>query len=187
MPKINVDDRRRVAQALRPLAQLYPNWKAEPGVWDTYAKILADINPETLQQAIDHLCAEPREFMPVPGIIRQVAFEFQARAEGVPESYEAWEEVQKAISAVGSWGKPEFSHPLIEKTVNTIGWMNLCMSENSVADRARFIQAFEQYRDRNEKDRRMLPQVSQHIAKLADKLSADRKALPDKAEKEEQS
>lgn len=56
---------------------------------------------------------------------------------------EAWEQVRLAILRTGSYGVPEFDDPLTGAIVRQMGWRDLCLSENPVADRARFIEAYE--------------------------------------------
>jgi hypothetical protein len=78
----------------------------------------------------------------------------------IPSSYNAWQEVCKQINDNGGeFGKPVFSHPIIEQAVKALGWRNLRMSENPTADRARFIEAFEQLAGRAEKESMLIPEV----------------------------
>ena len=45
-------------------------------------------------------------------------------------SEEAWGEVVREISRTGSYGTPRFSDIRIEKAVQTIGWKEICATEN---------------------------------------------------------
>ena len=42
-----------------------------------------------------------------------------------------------------------------------MGWRELCVSENQVADRARFLQTYEQLSDRQEQGDKLLPPARQ--------------------------
>lgn len=53
-----------------------------------------------------------------------------------------------------AWGFPD---PLVGKLVRAFGWRDLCLSENAVADRARFIPAYEQEQRREREQARLTP------------------------------
>lgn len=58
----------------------------------------------------------------------------------------AWGTVVKAIRSYGYYRQVEALNSLPKETrdiVESIGWQNLCMSENDMADRAHFIKAYE--------------------------------------------
>ncbi len=61
---------------------------------------------------------------------------------------EAWGEVLALIRRHGSHRWPgqdfEIADPLIAAAVRSFGWRDLCASENAVADRARFIELYDQ-------------------------------------------
>ena len=76
----------------------------------------------------------------------------------VPDWSEAWEKVMKAISYHGSWnveaGKAMLSGITLE-TVNRMGYMRLCQSENMTADRANFRDIYETLARRKKQERQM--------------------------------
>lgn len=61
----------------------------------------------------------------------------------VPDQADAWGEVSKQIRLVGSYGRPEFSHPLIKEIVTSMGWQELCQSESPSIVRAQFLRLYE--------------------------------------------
>jgi len=65
---------------------------------------------------------------------------------------DAWGEVIAQIRSVGSWGQPVFKNKVIEQTVDRMGWKELCLSENQVADRAHFLKIFETLMTRENKE-----------------------------------
>lgn len=84
----------------------------------------------------------------------------------IPDWGEAWAEVQRAIRKLGSYRAQEAIEslsPITKKAVQRIGFMNLCMSENEIADRAHFQKIYEILVEREKKDA-MLP------AQLKDRL-----------------
>jgi hypothetical protein len=59
----------------------------------------------------------------------------------------AWGEVLAAISQHGyTWKNVHFDDPITDQVVKSLGWLNLCASENMVSDRAQFIAAYEKHR-----------------------------------------
>lgn len=64
---------------------------------------------------------------------------------------EAWECVLRAVRKHGSYGKREALaslDPLTRKCVENIGYMDICMSENIMVERAHFQRIFEIYAQR---------------------------------------
>lgn len=82
---------------------------------------------------------------PTPADVRRSVIEIR---QGPPRSgAEAWGSVLSAIRAEGAYRTPGvdfvFYDPLTARVVDLFGWQELCLSENAVADRARFIEAYE--------------------------------------------
>ena len=169
---------KRTALALGPLLVMWPDEAMSEERIAVYVSVLEDIDPELLQAAVRH-CIATLRFFPKPAEIRGAAFDLRARSEGLPDPMAAWGEVVSEISRVGSYGSPRFSCELIATAVRQVGgFQRLCLSENMASDRARFVEAYTQLQARHETDARMLPQVKQHVAELADRLRAERAALP---------
>ena len=153
-----------IAQIIGILSAAFPNFNPTESTVEVYYQILSDLPAEELKIATMHCLAEAgRKFAPSVGEIRGAVGELRRYAANFPLSYEAWEEVLRQIINVGSYGTPEWSHPIIEKTVRAIGWRNLCMSEEQVADRARFIQCYEQFSARAMKEEILLPKVRGYL------------------------
>ena len=174
------EEKQRIEYRLAPLAAMFPNWKPDDLTIEAYVVALADIDPLSLESAILHLLSQDRDFMPTAGTIRHTSFDLQAGNGGPPTAYEAWELAGKAINAgagypvTGIFQDPDV-HPLVDKAVRYIGgWRQLATSENYVSDRARFIDAYNQVREREIEEVRMLPQVREQVKALADGLSIDR-------------
>lgn len=161
-----MSDEKDIAKIVTMLSAAYPNWKTTAFTVEVYYQDLRDLPADLLAAA----CAKARTnternlaFAPSTGEIRAAATEILRTIAGVPSSYQAWQEVLRVIVEVGSYRTPEFSHPLIADAVRTLGWRNLCLSEDQTSDRFRFIQAYEQLASRAESDAMELPQVRGYI------------------------
>ena len=77
---------------------------------------------------------------------------------------------------------PEFSSPVIAKVVRSLGWNELCSSENEIADRARFLQAFETEARRAHQDLQFLPETHQFVQSLGpgNTVASEIKSLTDR-------
>jgi hypothetical protein len=75
-----------------------------------------------------------------------------------PQWSDGWEEVLKAIRCFGSYRETEALESMSELTrlsVRRLGFKNLCMSENIMADRANFRMIYEQMADRDYNAKRL--------------------------------
>lgn len=152
------------------LGTAYPRFQLEGPTIEVYFQILSDLPPELLKATTLHLAATSKWF-PAASEIRDAAFELVERQSGVPDATQAWEEVTRELGASGYMRAPQFSHPTINAAVNaTGGWRNLCMSTNTVAERARYIQAYQMLVKRERAVTRMLPAVRDAVAKVAGQL-----------------
>ena len=170
---------------LAALAALYPYFKLKPVTIDAYYAILGDLDENLLEAATLQIGSEGRRFFPVAGELRQCAFDLLDRQADVPTAWDAWAEVCKRIGDTGYDRKwiPEFSHPLIKRAVDAVGgWLVLCMSENGVADRARFAQAYETLAKRERIKSRILPEVREAVERLAAESGADMRRLTEPEE-----
>jgi hypothetical protein len=148
-------------EAAKLVTMVLATWKTQAsrmdGVDDVSTMIsawhvaLRDLDGDVAASALVRLQATSR-FMPSPADLRAAADEISRGARRAPA--EAWGDVRKAI---GRWGrnrppgeKWNFEDPLVRRAVDALGWVELCESENAVADRARFIEV---YRDVEEASR----------------------------------
>lgn len=173
-----------IAEIMGMIGAAFPNFAPSKETIALYRQLLSDIPLDLLHAATLHTISQAdRKFAPSVGEIRGAAGEIMRSVSKIPSSYEAWEEVRLAMVEVGSYGTPKFSHPLVAKAVSVIGWRDMCLSENTVADRSRFIQAYEQLEQRAMRDGIMLPEVKKYIgagqAKALD-AGAQMKALASK-------
>ena len=94
------------------------------------------------------------EWFPKLAQIHKVCEEITGGDESsVPLAGEAWDEVQRQAFLQGARCTPEFSHEAIMQAVRGVGgWRYLCLSENSVADRARFYEVYATFAERAQRE-----------------------------------
>jgi hypothetical protein len=159
-----------VSKALVLLATAYPRYEMTKDTGRVYAELLSDIPDDLLIAAAKHHATISKWF-PSVAELRAAAFSIQAKVKGVPSAEEAWGEVMHQIRNIGSWGEPQFSTPLIGTAVDGLGgWMIVCTSTNTVADRAHFLRIYGNLLKRQQEDVAMLPEVRELIRGLTTPL-----------------
>ena len=162
-------------EVLGVLAAAFPQFNLTKETGAVYSRVLSDVPDELLQTAaLD--CISKGKWFPAVAELRDAALSIKRIGSGNPSAFEGWEEVIRLIREKGHGFLPEFSHPWIASAVRQIGgWDRICMSENLVADRARFFEAFQDAERRNLEAERTLPQVRELALRLA---SSRRPELP---------
>lgn len=179
------DSRRiEVAKVVGALAAAFPHAQITEDTLRVYVAALADIPLDVLEVAANQCLAEC-EFFPTVARLRDTALSLTTDLERQPTPFAAWGEVVEAVRRVGYYREPTFSTPLISKAVSIMGWKELCLSDNGVADRAHFVKVYEQLLNRERQGVRLLPESRHMIAMLTSRMSmnqlpAVRKAEPEK-------
>lgn len=104
--------------------------------------VLDDIAATDALPALKRVLAEGDGKIPAPGQIRRIvdmAANGRRRHGG-----DAWGDVLREIGATGRYRDPCFADPITATVVRRLGWRELCDSDNAAADRARFIQLYDQ-------------------------------------------
>lgn len=188
--------KRDVTKVLMTLLASFPNFRPKvtaTQMRDAYHVILGDLDPDRLMKAAVHL-GSTQTFFPSAAELRAAYFELAERASGVPTAQDAWAEVCHRLRVrfryvegrgiqksrllrehewsdsfeVGAPTAEDWSNPLIQKAIDAVGgWAALCRSENEVADRARFLEAYNVYLAREREATRMLPGVRETVQRLA--------------------
>lgn len=129
--------------------------------------LLADVDADAARAVVDEYAADAERFPPPPGLIRQRAV-LLVDDSGAPTPEQAWEEVGQKIQTIGYFattvdfchlgrGCPgptcehhvvRFSHPAIQAVVDSMGWRELCLSSEVMADRAHFMKFYASAVDR---------------------------------------
>ena len=183
-------DHKTIARIVAEISAAYPNWNVTEYTIEVYYQDLKDIPDDELMVAAQHCRTENgRRFAPSVGEIRGAVAELRGISSNIPTAFEAWGEVLEQFKYTGYYNEPKFSHPIIAETVRLMGWKELCVSENQIADRARFVQCFDQLVARAERDEMILPDVRGYLVSngaalpepvgemklLADKLNVRKK------------
>lgn len=116
-----------------------------PGTSTAYERMLRDLDYETTNAAVERLLAITPRFPPGVAEIREAVLALTV-GETRPGG-SAWGDVVKAIRRYGYMRSPgkdfTFPDPLVAEAVSAMDWVELCSSENQVADRARFIELYD--------------------------------------------
>lgn len=133
-------NRTEVANLLAICAAAYPHVTVTKQTAVVYAEMLADIDLGVAQKALKRLIATSQYFPTVAAIREQCAALTNPFA---PSLASAWGEVISQIRNVGHGKQPDWSHPSIAVAVSTIGWREICLSENQAVLRAHFWKVYE--------------------------------------------
>jgi len=177
---------------IKTLTRAYPDKQIPPATIEVYVRCLADLPREVVEGAVlSHISSN--KWFPTIAELRTAALDFIPGGR-MPTALEAWAEVMRAFSEVGYYRQPTFSHPAIEQAVTAMGWRDLCMSENGMADRAHFIRLYETYCNRLKADLVQLAEVRDLRERLGEapllevehkvKLLSDRKRVKEPYQQE---
>lgn len=148
---------------------LLPNSQA----MELWFRQLMDI-PYPVAEATLNKWVATNKWSPSIAEIRELAAEIQSGK--LPDWGEAWEETCKAISRYGYYRPKEALaslSPLTRKTVERLGFTNLCLSENPTADRANFRQCYEIVAKREQEAQVLSLPLQQIIQQLSDGMASN--------------
>lgn len=115
----------------------------------TFRRMLGDLDYPVANAAVERLLATAK-FMPTVAEMRDTALSLTAGE--LTAGGEAWGSVLKAIAEQGAYRVPGtdfvFRDPVTAQCVASLGWQNLCLSDNQPSERARFIELYEQLASR---------------------------------------
>jgi hypothetical protein len=148
-----------VIRLMGVMSLAYSNYVPKEGASKVYYMLLEDIPVDALEAGMKSAMVNSNGFFPDAGQWRRAALDISMAKGNTPSAIEAWGEVLQQFEDTGYYKEPKFSHTLIEYIVRQMGWQNLCMSENAIADRARFLQAYDAAVLSNTQESRMLPSV----------------------------
>lgn len=129
-----------------PKEQILPNNQA----MELWYRELCDIPYDLAEMALRKWVAT-NKWSPTIADIRELTANI---ANGEPMTWgESWEKALKAVRRFGSYNKGAALNsldPLTRKCVESIGYMELCMSENIMVERAHFQKVFEVFAKRDQ-------------------------------------
>ena len=135
---------------------------------ESWVPLLEDLAPDDLFRAAKEHARESA-FFPRPSELRARAL----RVDDMPSGEEAWLEVKRAVSSVGFYGSPSFSHEEVANAVEAIGWESHCSMPVSgqSAERAHFMRVYGAFREKVSKALqigRVSPSISGLIEGIGD-------------------
>lgn len=148
---------------LKQLFSAYPNTQATEETVAMYVRLLGDIPEHELQVVVDQAVATSK-FLPTIAELRDMRHSLAAA--GRLTWVDGWEMVQREIRRIGSYGTPHFDDDLTAQVVRTMGWRELCASENQVADRAQFRDMYQALATRADTTQKLLPHVRTAVARV---------------------
>lgn len=153
------------AMALRtyyPKEQILPNNQA----MDLWFRELCDIPFQVAEMAL-RKWVNTNKWSPSISEIREMT---SGIVNGEPMSWgESWEKALTAVRKYGSYNKMaalESLDPLTRKCVESIGYIELCMSENIMVERAHYQKVFEVYSKREQTSQRISAPLLDAISRL---------------------
>lgn len=158
------------SEALIIIAKIQAIWPkdemSEPTIRE-YATSIEHLSPAVAAMTLEALKVECKWKPSVAEFLQRAAI--VVPPDRIPDIDEAWAEVREQIRRVGSkrgmlnfatnepW-EPMWSHPLVGRIVDNIGWKALCESDNEVAYRAHFIRMYEPRIVEGRREQAMTPQ-----------------------------
>src|SRR5579859_6961827 len=138
-----------IVSVIGRLVAAYPSANVTDATVAVYVEELMDIDAELLAGAAKK-CRATSKWFPTIAELRESAVSIAAPL--VRSGADAWGDVLRAITAHGYLHAPgdgwDFEDRLVGRIVKGMGWRDLCLSEEGMVDRAHFIKAYEQDRER---------------------------------------
>ncbi len=159
-----------------------PTFLPDADAFNIWYSLLQDIDYMVAQAAIQKYMLT-NKFPPTIADIREYATTIRAGEK--PLWSDGWEEVLKAIKEFGSYRESEALESMSEITrmsVQRLGFRNLCMSENIMADRANFRMIYEQIAEREHTSKQIPVKLSNLIEDIQKKGFESRNLIDIKGE-----
>lgn len=155
-----------VAKLVAVLMAALPGAHVSAQTSAVYERMLADLDFDTARVAVEQVLATWRYASMLPSVAEIRERTMVVKHGEINLGGEAWGHVQRAIASRGRNRAPgaDFElEPIALEVVRALGWVNLCNSETPAADRARFIELYDQLaaRSRQEVVVRSLPATTQ--------------------------
>lgn len=142
-------------QLVMMLGAAFPQRELGEPTIELYVTFLLDVDRDAGAAAVQRLIATAK-WLPTIGEIRGAVF----ATGSPPQAEEAWEEVCQQIARSGSYNRPQFSHPLIARTVTMIGWRVICHSSMPGLERKHFFDIYRELRRRAAEDAQAPPPLA---------------------------
>ena len=105
--------------------------------------LLRDLTDEELLKGIERFCRAHKEIYPNTNIVAYIR-EYALEDLNQPTAGEAWDMVLKEMCRCGGrYGEPKFENEVIKKSVDALGWLEICNSTNADVIRSNFYKAYD--------------------------------------------
>lgn len=157
-----------------------PTFIPDKDAFDIWYQMLHDLDYKVANAAVQKYILT-NKFPPTIADIREMAVTVSAGEK--PLWSDGWDQTLKAIRKYGSYNPAaamESLDDITRQTVQRLGYVDLCRSENIMADRANFRMIFEQIADRKHKNDQLSTSLTQLISGLQERKeieSGERKRL----------
>ena len=161
-------DREQFKTLVKGMKAVYaqPTFIPDQDAFNMWYALMGDLSYEVCNVAIQKYMLT-NKFPPTVAEIRELA---AGVVNGDPLTWgESWERALNAVRRFGSYNKMEALDsldPLTRKCVESIGYMQLCMSENIMVERAHFQKIFDVFSKREQQDKQIPLQLKQAISQL---------------------
>lgn len=143
-----------------------PTFIPDQDAFNMWYALMGDLSYDVCATAIKKYMLT-NKFPPTVAEIREMA---SGIVNGDPLTWgESWERALAAVRKYGSYNKADALNSLdslTRKCVESIGYMELCMSENIMVERAHFRKVFEVFAKREQTDKQIPLQLKQAINQL---------------------
>ena len=143
-----------------------PTFIPDQDAFNMWFALVGDLPYEVCSVAIKKYMLT-NKFPPTVAEIRELA---SGVVNGDPLTWgESWERALNAVRRFGSYNKGaalDSLDPLTRKCVDSIGYMQLCMSENIMVERAHFQKVFEIFAKREQNEKQIPIALQQAISRL---------------------
>lgn len=131
----------QTAQVCAYIAAANPQWRATKETIHVYHDLLLDLEFDQVMHALKQIL-KTADWVPTPAQIRRTLYEI----EGVlaPSRGSAWAEIMSGIRNTPSNERPQWSHEIIGKAVDTIGLYQIRTSTNLDTLRAQFWKVYDE-------------------------------------------
>lgn len=143
-----------------------PTFLPDQDAFNMWYALMGDLPYEVCGMAIKKYMLT-NKFPPTVAELRELATNIVS---GDPLTWgESWERALNAVRKYGSYNKMaalESLDPLTRKCVDSIGYMELCQSENIMVERAHFQRVFEVFQKREQTEKQMPLQLQEAIQRM---------------------
>jgi len=168
------DNIRAALKSAWPSANIMPD-KFSINLW---YKMLKDIPYAVCSAAVMELMGTEK-FAPSIAQIREKSLSYLEEQD--KEAGEAWEFVRKMIRKYGYPGELEALAEMDELTreaVRSIGFLDICKSENIAVERAHFLRIYDTLRTRRKVDRSLPPAVLANRQRILARIKTENESAP---------